>query len=89
MESRPIKLLDQVRDAIPVKHYARDTEQACVYWIRKYILFHNKRHPKEMGNSEFQAFLTHLALGEHFSFNTEPGAQRTAFPVPQCAESGD
>jgi hypothetical protein len=57
MESRPKKLLDQVRDAIRVKHYARNTEQAYVYWIRKYVLFHNKRHPKEMGASEVQAFL--------------------------------
>jgi hypothetical protein len=50
-----------VRDAIRVKHYARNTEQAYVYWIKKYILFHNKRHPKEMGTGEVQAFLTHLA----------------------------
>jgi len=67
MESRPKKLLDQVRDAIRVKHYARNTEQAYIYWIKKYILFHNKRHPKEMGTGEVQAFLTHLALEEHIS----------------------
>ena len=54
MESRPKKLLDQVRDAIRVKHYARNTEQAYVYWIKKYILFHNKRHPKEMGLAKFR-----------------------------------
>ena len=71
MESRPKKLLDQVRDAIRVKHYARNTEQAYVYWIKKYILFHNKRHPKEMGASEVQAFLTHLALEEHISASTQ------------------
>jgi hypothetical protein len=63
MESRPKKLLDQVRDAIRVKHYARNTEQAYVYWIRKYILFHKAkqgfaRHPKEMDASEVQAFLS-------------------------------
>jgi len=71
MESRPKNLLDQVRDAIRVKHYARNTEQAYVYWIKKYILFHNKRHPKEMGASEVQAFLTHLALEEHISSSTQ------------------
>ena len=71
MESRPKKLLDQVRDAIRVKHYARNTEQAYVYWIKKYILFHNKRHPKEMGASEVQAFLTHRALEEHISASTQ------------------
>jgi integron integrase len=71
MESRPKKLLDQVRDAIRVKHYARNTEQVYVYWIYKYILFHNKRHPKEMGAGEVQAFLTHLALEEHISASTQ------------------
>jgi len=60
-----------VRDAIRVKHYARNTEQAYVYWIKKYILFHNKRHPKEMGTGEVQAFLTHLALEEHISASTQ------------------
>jgi hypothetical protein len=58
MESRPKKLLDQVRDAIRVKHYARNTKQAYVYWIKKFILFRHKRHPKEMGTGEVQAFLT-------------------------------
>ena len=71
MESRPKKLLDQVRDAIRVKHYARNTEQAYVYWIKIFILFHNKRHPKEMGTGEVQAFLTHLALEEHISASTQ------------------
>ena len=71
MESRPKKLLDQVRDAIRVNYYARNTEQAYVYWIKKYILFHNKRHPKEMGASEVQAFLTHLALEGHISASTQ------------------
>lgn len=44
MENRPKKLLDQVRDAIRVRHYARNTEQSYVYWINKYVPFHNKRH---------------------------------------------
>ena len=60
-----------MRDAIRVKHYARNTEQVYVYWIKKYILFHNKRHPKELGTGEVQAFLTHLALEEHISASTQ------------------
>jgi hypothetical protein len=60
MESRPKKLLDQVRDAIRLKHYSYRTEQTYVQWIRRYILFHNKQHPKEMGAVEIEAFLTHL-----------------------------
>lgn len=62
MEQRPKKLLDQVRDAIRLKHYSYRTEETYVQWIRRYILFHNKRHPKEMGRSEIEAFLTHLAV---------------------------
>ena len=67
MQSRPKKLLDQVRNDIRVKNYARNTEQAYVYWIKIFILFHDKRHPKEMGAGEVQTFLTHLALEEHIS----------------------
>jgi len=61
MESRPRKLLDQVRDVIRLKHYSYRTEQSYVGWIRRYILFHNKQHPKDMGGAEVEAFLTHLA----------------------------
>lgn len=58
----PKKLLDQVRDAIRVKHYSYRTEETYIQWIRRFILFHNKRHPKEMGVPEIEAFLTHLAI---------------------------
>lgn len=58
MNRRPRKLLDQVRDAIRVKHYSIRTEEAYVGWIRRYILFHDKRHPREMGAPEIAAFLT-------------------------------
>jgi len=58
------KLLDQVRDAVRLKHYSDRTEQSDVAWIRRYILFHNKRHPKDMGASEVEAFLTHLTVAE-------------------------
>ncbi|MGD1949245.1 MAG: phage integrase N-terminal SAM-like domain-containing protein [Leptolyngbyaceae cyanobacterium] len=44
-EPRPRKLLDQVRDAIRLNHYSYRTEETYVQWIRRYILFHNKRHP--------------------------------------------
>lgn len=55
------KLLDRVRDAIRFKHYSIRTEQAYVDWIRRYILFHGKRHPAEMAEAEVTEFLTHLA----------------------------
>jgi hypothetical protein len=62
MEQRPKKLLDQVRDAIRLKHYSLHTEESYVTWIRRYILFHNKGHPNEMASAEIKAFLTHLAV---------------------------
>ncbi len=71
LEPRPRKLLDQVRDAIRVKHYAYSTEKTYVYWIRRFILFHNKRHPSEMGTAEVTQFLTHLAVAEHVASTTQ------------------
>jgi len=65
------KLLDQVRDALRVKHYAYRTEKAYIFWIRRYILFHGKRHPKDMGVKEIQAFLTHLAVNRNVSASTQ------------------
>jgi len=65
------KLLEQVRDAIRTKHYSTRTEQTYIDWIRRYILFHNKRHPKEMGVLEVQAFITHLATQDKVSASTQ------------------
>ncbi len=58
----PPKLLDQVRDKLRVKHYSIRTEHTYVDWIKRYILFHGKRHPKNMGARDIEAFLTHLAV---------------------------
>src|SRR6266404_9856856 len=55
------KLLDQVRDVIRRKHFSIRTEQAYVDWIRRFILFHDKRHPREMAEAEVTQFLTYLA----------------------------
>ncbi len=71
METRPRKFLDQVRDQIWLKHYSYRTEQTYVYWIRRYILFHNKRHPAEMGGAELEAFLTHLAVADKVAASTQ------------------
>ncbi|MGA7936544.1 MAG: integron integrase [Kovacikia sp.] len=68
---QPRKLLDQVRDALRVKHYAYRTEESYVQWIRRYILFHNKRHPKDMAEPEVQAFLTHLAVDNNVAASTQ------------------
>lgn len=60
LQNKP-KLLDEVRDVIRRKHFSIRTEQTYVDWIRRFILFHNKRHPREMAEAEIAAFLTHLA----------------------------
>jgi integron integrase len=65
------KLLDQIRDAIRLKHYSYSTEKTYVHWARRYILYHNKRHPAEMGVAEIEAFLTHLAKDENVSASTQ------------------
>jgi hypothetical protein len=51
-----------VRDAIRLKHYSIRTEEAYVTWIKRDILFHNKRHSNEMASADIEAFLTHLAV---------------------------
>jgi hypothetical protein len=61
------KLLDQVREVLRVKYYAMRTEEAYVHWIKRFIFFHQKRHPREMGATEVQAFLSDLALNQNVS----------------------
>jgi integron integrase len=65
------KLLDRVRQVMRLKHYSYRTEQAYVDWIRRFILFHHKRHPQEMGAQEIEAFLTHLAVHENVAASTQ------------------
>ncbi len=71
MPSSPPRLLDQVRDAIRRRHYSPRTEEAYVAWIRRYILFHDKRHPRDMGAPEIEAFLTDLAVKRHVAASTQ------------------
>lgn len=68
--SKP-RLLDQVRDKICFKHCSIRAETAYVDWIRRFILFHDKRHPKDMGGPEVEAFLTHLATVGKVSASTQ------------------
>jgi integron integrase len=68
------RLLDKVREAIRTKHYSIRTEQSYVQWIRRYILFHNKRHPKDMGQKEINAFLKHLAVNRNVTASTQTQA---------------
>src|SRR5918996_3996027 len=70
-DSRKPKLLDQVRLAIRTRHYSMRTEEAYVQWIRRFILFHNKRHPREMGAHEVSQFLSDLAVNRHVAASTQ------------------
>ena len=76
MESENSKspFLREVREIMRVQHYAIRTEQAYVEWIKRFILFHKKRHPDEMGESEIAAFLTHLVVDR----NVAPATQGQA-----------
>ena len=69
------KLLDQVRDKVRVKHYSMSTEKTYVHWIKHYIFYHQKRHPKDMGKREIEVYLTHLAVDK----NVSPSTQNQAF----------
>lgn len=65
------KLLEQVRDRIRMKHYSIRTETQYLQWIRRFILFHDKRHPRDMAAPEIEAFLTHLAVVGNVSSSTQ------------------
>ena len=64
-------LLNQVRNVLRVRRYSLQTEKTYIYWIKKYIFFHDVRHPKEMGAAEIAAFLTHLAVEENVAATTQ------------------
>ena len=70
MSHKP-KLIDQVRDKLRNKHYSIHTEQAYVDWIWRFILFHNRRHPSDMGKFEIEQFLTHLAFERNAALSTQ------------------
>ncbi len=72
MESgKPVRLLDQVRQRIRVFHYSLKTEKAYVHWIKRFILFHRKAHPKDMGGEQIAIFLSYLANTHHVSASTQ------------------
>ena len=65
------RLLDRMSEALRSRHYSRRTEQTYCLWVRRFIYFHNKRHPSEMAEPEINAFLTHLAVKEKVSASTQ------------------
>jgi site-specific recombinase XerD len=73
MDARP-RLLDQVRDRLRTLHYSYRTELAYVFWVRRFVLFSDKRHPSTMAGPEVERFLTHLAVDRGVSSSTQAQA---------------
>lgn len=69
--SRTPRLFDRVREAARVRHYSRRTEAAYLAWIRRFIFFHGKRHPAEMGAPEITKFLSSLAVEGNVAASTQ------------------
>jgi integrase len=72
---RPVPLLDRVRERIRLKHYSIRTEQAYCDWIRRFIIFHGKRHPTDLGAADVEAFLTALAVRGRVAASTQNQAK--------------
>jgi integron integrase len=75
MERLRPRLLDQLRDRIRLKHYSIRTEEAYSDWVRRFVLFHGKRHPRDLGHTEVEAFLTHLAVAGRVASSTQNQAK--------------
>jgi len=70
-EAKPPGLIQRYRELLQARHYARRTVKAYVQWLRRFLRFHQLRHPREMGSEEVNAFLTHLAVKEQVSASTQ------------------
>ena len=70
-ERRKFRLLEEVRHRLRERRYSRRTEQAYVFWIRRYVLFHERRHPRDMGAQEIRTFLSHLARVQGVAASTQ------------------
>ena len=81
MQEKP-KLLDQVRAVARLLHLSHRTEDVYHNFIKRYVLFHDKRHPKEMGADEISAFLTDLALNKSIGFDSKSSILCRVIPLP-------
>ena len=82
------KLLDRAREIMRLRHYSIRTERSYINWMRRYILFHDKRHPQDMGPAEIEAFLTHLAVEGKVARSTQNQAFNAfCFSTEKCSAS--
>jgi len=68
---RPLSLLGRMRARLRTRHYSKRTEEACVQWVRRFIVFHERRHPRTMDSRDIAAFLSHLATNAKVSASTQ------------------
>jgi len=71
MDAKEPKLMDRLRTMIRLKHYSLKTEKSYCYWVRQYIFFHNKKHPKDMAEDEIRDFLNYLAVDKQVASSTQ------------------
>ena len=71
LSDAPVRLLDQIRERLRLKHYSIRTEKSYVDWIRRYIVFHNRQHPRQLGSKDVERFLTYLAVDRELSASTQ------------------
>jgi site-specific recombinase XerD len=82
-QARPPGLIQRYREELQVRHYARRTVTSYEQWLRRFLRFHQMRHPRQMGEAEINAFLSHLATEERVSASTQNLAlpeSASAFP---------
>ncbi len=79
------RLLDRMRGVLRTRHYSIRTEDAYVQWVKRFILFHGKKHPSAMGAEQINEYLTHLAVERHVSVHAEPGAGGDSLSVSRRA----
>jgi site-specific recombinase XerD len=80
--SRPPGLIQRYREELQVRHYGRRTVSAYEQWLRRFLRFHRMRHPREMGEAEINAFLSHLATEGGERLDREPGPCSAAVSLP-------
>ena len=71
MNTEKPKLLEQMSNVMRIKHYSLKTEKSYIQWVRRYIYFHNKQHPDEMGTLEVKQFLNYLAVEQNVAASTQ------------------
>ncbi len=87
MTQSSTKLFEQVRQMMRLKHYAYSTEKSYLNWIRRFIIFHDLRHPRTLGKDQIESFLSHLAVRKGRRIYPKPSAQCTALPLSKRPQS--